>query len=701
MKKIIVCGALFNLICIQVHAVQTPGTISEKKSSAKSYITTKKPQSIEINCDYRISAETQKIDKTLVVSWAKYAVLHSFDFNFLSFDSQLKNLKVCYTQNGWISFMNALKDSGNINSIKTQNLMVSSILDGEVQFIEDQENQWKMNVPIKVFYKNDKEEETHFLNVYITISWRNAFKLGIAQIIATPRFPPLSQKTITIREAIKSASLSVTHQINNMENLKKLTTSFLTSLFVITPRSSLVPSHPELCLKLDHENTHPLQQLIEGQKYQSLDTPILTSDDHKNPVESVGIEKYFNADEFEWTKNQFLAFQSDILVTKLPKLLSYFKEKGTIGFNSALHNLDTIKEQSKKQFLDIKSDILATKLPKLLTYFKEKGTIGFNSALHNLDKTKAIKNQNPNSQHRNIESQLIENKNNQWNVTLPMQVIYQNDKNQITQLVNVNLTIGRKADGELAILQMNAIPRASSSSSKSEISQSTQVPKIIFNTSPEQPKRPELINCDYKTPDAMTKIDENLVIKWAEQAATQSFNFNSVSVETQLQKLESCYTAKGWESFKNALDKSGNIAAIKSQKLIMSSKVIGQAKLTATTNNQWSIALPLQVVYQNNQVKITQFLKVHLTMERTLTGEFGITQIIASLNNSDNTNTAATNLFNQRIDSVQKTQQSNSVHNQLPVTQSTEQALQNTQQSTVEQQKESRPYHNLDYKIPI
>lgn len=656
MKKIIVCGALFNLICIQVHAAQTPGTISEKKSSAKSYITTKKPQSIEINCDYRISAETQKIDKNLVVSWAKYAVLHSFDFNFLSFDTQLKNLKVCYTQNGWISFMNALKDSGNINSIKTQNLMVSSILDGEVQFIEDQENQWKMNVPIKVFYKNDKEEETHFLNVYITISWRNAFKLGITQIIATPRFPPLSQKTITIREAIKSASLSVTHQINNMETLKKLTTSFLTSLFVITPRSSLVPSHPELCLKLDHESTHPLQQLIEGQKYQSLDTPILTSDDHKNPVESVGIEKSFNADEFEWTKNQFFAFQSDILVTKLPELLSYYKEKGTIGFNSALHNLN---------------------------------------------KTKAIKNQNPISQHRNIKSQLIENKNNQWNVTLPMQVVYQNDKNQITQLVNVNLTIGRKADGELAILQMNAIPRASSSSSKSEISQSTQVPKIIFNTSPEQPKRPELINCDYKTPDAMTRIDEDLIIKWAEQAATQSFNFNSVSVETQLQKLESCYTAKGWESFKNALDKSGNIAAIKSQKLIMSSKVIGQAKLTATTNNQWSIALPLQVVYQNNQVKITQFLKVHLTMERTLTGEFGITQIIASLNNSDNTNTAATNLFNQRIDSVQKTQQGNSVHNQLPVTQSTEQALQNAQQSTVEQQKDNRPYHNLDYKIPI
>lgn len=167
-EKNIVCGLLFNLICIQVYAGQTPDAVSEKisksyegvqqgKTTQKSRTITKK-QSIEINCDYRISPEIQKIDNALIVSWAEYAVLHSFNFDLSSFDTQLKNLRTCYTKNGWISFINALTDSGNIDSIKTQNLMVSSMLDGKVQLIDAQETQWKMNVPIKVFIKMIKKK---------------------------------------------------------------------------------------------------------------------------------------------------------------------------------------------------------------------------------------------------------------------------------------------------------------------------------------------------------------------------------------------------------------------------------------------------------------------------------------------------------------------------------------------------------------
>lgn len=52
------------------------------------------------------------------------------------------------------------------------------------------------------------------------ISWRNAFKLGIVQIVATPRSAPISQKATEIREALAGVSLSVTQQINSTENLK-------------------------------------------------------------------------------------------------------------------------------------------------------------------------------------------------------------------------------------------------------------------------------------------------------------------------------------------------------------------------------------------------------------------------------------------------------------------------------------------------
>ncbi|HHT0594538.1 TPA: DotI/IcmL family type IV secretion protein [Legionella anisa] len=593
MKKHIVCGALFNLICIQVYAVQTPDTISEKISTRaqsykgvqhaetthqKSNTNTNKQRSIEINCDYRISPD-QQIDNALIVNWAKYAVLHSFNFDLPSFDSQLNNLRTCYTKNGWTSFINALQDSGNINSIKNQNLMVSSILDGTVQLIDAQENQWKIIVPIKVFYKNDQEEITHFLNVYMIISWRNAFKLGIVQIVATPRSAPISQKTTEIREALAGVSLSVAQQINSTENLKKLVTSFLTSLFISSKKSfserDRILSHPELCLKLEYDITRQFQRLIEEQKYRAalehekaIRTLIaqLTSY-YKNEIEEPG---------FEWTKNQFLAIKSDIFANKLPQLLSYFKEKSTVSFYAALPKLDKI-------------NVLNT--------------------LNSL------------TQQQNKKIQLVQNV---------------------------------------------------------EISQPSQVPKIRFNRRSEV--IPETINCNYKIPGEITEINEDLVIKWAEYAATQSFDFNAASLETQLQKLQSCYTAKGWANFKSALEKSGNIQAIKSQDFMMSSKVDGQIKLIRTRNNQWSIELPLQVVYQNKQVKVTQFLNVNLTMGREHTGEFGVSRIIATLKDPVNTNTVTPS--------------------KPPVTQSNEHVLHNTQKSSAEQQKKSALI-DCDYKTPV
>ncbi|MCE0722567.1 MULTISPECIES: DotI/IcmL family type IV secretion protein [Legionella] len=590
MKRHIACGVLFNLICIQVYAVQTPDSISEKISTrAKSYkgvqhagtthqkanTTTKKQQSIEINCDYRISPEAQNIDNALIVSWAKYAVLHSFNFDLPSFDTQLKNLRTCYTKNGWVSFINALTDSGNINSIKTQNLMVSSILDGKVQLIDAQENQWKINVPIKVFYKNNQEEITHFLNVYMIISWRNAFKLGIVQIVATPRAAPISQKATAIREALEGVSLSVTHQINSAENLKKTVTSFLTSLFIASNKSlsetDRIQSHPELCLKLEYNITSQLQNLIEEQvlEHEKAIKALIANltSYYKNEIEEPWLE---------WTKNQFLAVKSDIFANKLPKLLSYFKEKGTVSFYAALPKLDKIK---------------------------------------GLNTLKSLSQQ-------------------------------QNNKIQLAQNV--------------------------------EMSQSSQLPKITFNRRSEE--RPETINCNYKIPSEITEIDEDLVIKWAEYAATQSFDFNSASLETQLQKLESCYTAKGWANFKSALEKSGNIEAIKTQDFMMSSKVDGQIKLIRTRNNQWSIELPLQVVYQNKQVKVTQFLNVSLTMGRELTGEFGIMRIIAALKDPVNPNTVTPS--------------------KTPIIQSNEHVLQNTQQSTSAQQRIAALI-DCDYKTPV
>lgn len=139
-----------------------------------------------------------------------------------------------------------------------------------------------------------------------------------------------------------------------------------------------------------------------------------------------------------------------------------------------------------------------------------------------------------------------------------------------------------------------------------------------------------VINCDYKIPAATKIIDQSLILTWSEKATTQAFDFDPTTVDAQLVKLQTCFTNEGWQGFNSALQKSGNLEAIKSQKLTVSSQLDGQAQITEAKDNQWKITLPLQVVYQNDKEKVTQLLNVNLTVGRKITGDLGIAQMIAT-----------------------------------------------------------------------
>jgi len=140
----------------------------------------------------------------------------------------------------------------------------------------------------------------------------------------------------------------------------------------------------------------------------------------------------------------------------------------------------------------------------------------------------------------------------------------------------------------------------------------------------------QAINCLYKIPPKTARIESSLVQKWAEKAAQQSFDFNPGTLDNQLNDLKPCYTEQGWQSFYDALQKSGNIKAIKSQNLMVSSLINGTVSISEAKDNQWKVSMPLQVVYQNENEKLTQGLTVDLLVGRKPSGDLGIMQIIAS-----------------------------------------------------------------------
>ena len=99
-------------------------------------------------------------------------------------------------------------------------------------------------------------------------------------------------------------------------------------------------------------------------------------------------------------------------------------------------------------------------LADLKSCYTDPGWQGFNDALKKSGNIEAIK-----GQHLTVSSQvdgevkISSLKDNQWKVNVPIQVVYQNDKEKLTQLLTIDLLIGRKVSGDLGIMQMIAAPR--------------------------------------------------------------------------------------------------------------------------------------------------------------------------------------------------------------------------------------------------
>lgn len=161
--------------------------------------------------------------------------------------------------------------------------------------------------------------------------------------------------------------------------------------------------------------------------------------------------------------------------------------------------------------------------------------------------------------------------------------------------------------------------------------QSTQ-PNMPVQAQPAttQPAVAPVINCDYKIAAGTKVIDQTLVLNWSQKATAQAFDFQPTTLDEQMKKLQNCFTEQGWTGFNTALEKSGNLEAIKNQNLAVSSQIDGQATMDEAKDNQWKVSLPLQVVYQNDKEKVTQLLDIKLTVGRKVSGDLGITQMIAT-----------------------------------------------------------------------
>lgn len=168
-------------------SAQPASTQSTTAAIPASTTTTAEVTTNTLDCHYAIPSQTTEVDQGLVMRWTQKAIEQSFTFEYSQLDSQLDNLKACFTENGWQSFHDALNKSGNLKAITTQQLQVSAMVDGESAVQKNKANQWKLMIPLQVVYQNKQQKINQALSVEVLVGRKPSGDLGIMQVIAQPK----------------------------------------------------------------------------------------------------------------------------------------------------------------------------------------------------------------------------------------------------------------------------------------------------------------------------------------------------------------------------------------------------------------------------------------------------------------------------------------------------------------------------------
>jgi len=135
-----------------------------------------------------------------VINWATNSVISTYSYNALSYEKQMTDLSSLFTTKGWENFEDALKKSGNLESVKKNQLVVTAYKKGQakiISFSKDKKNDtWVVKVPLSVTYINEYIKVDQQVESYVTITSKNDKSMLIANINSSLTEPTKTMQSI-------------------------------------------------------------------------------------------------------------------------------------------------------------------------------------------------------------------------------------------------------------------------------------------------------------------------------------------------------------------------------------------------------------------------------------------------------------------------------------------------------------------------
>lgn len=106
--------------------------------------------------------EMPMVDQNMLITWATRAAVSSYSFNFLDWQNDLQNAQQYFTSSGFNNFVDALKSSGNLDTVVAKRLVVQATVVDVPRIVQQGiikgRYAWKIQIPMLVKYISASEE---------------------------------------------------------------------------------------------------------------------------------------------------------------------------------------------------------------------------------------------------------------------------------------------------------------------------------------------------------------------------------------------------------------------------------------------------------------------------------------------------------------------------------------------------------------
>lgn len=118
-------------------------------------------------------------------------------------------------------------------------------------------------------------------------------------------------------------------------------------------------------------------------------------------------------------------------------------------------------------------------------------------------------------------------------------------------------------------------------------------------------------------------LPPSALLQWANQAAIASYTYNFQDYRAELQAASDFFTPSGWSNFLDALNRSNNLSAVISKKLVVSAVATGAPVILdqgiIDGIYTWKVQMPMLVSYQSASTLTQQQVMVTMIIQRVST----------------------------------------------------------------------------------